>query len=55
MKAILLGGFTSFSAFGLDALYLLRRGELLTAVFYAGFSVLLSLAAAWLGLGIAQT
>lgn len=50
----LLGGFTTFSAFGLDALYLLRRGEMLTAISYASLSVILGLAAAWLGLRIAQ-
>lgn len=50
----LLGGFTTFSAFGLDALYLVRRGEMLTAISYAGLSVILGLSAAWLGLRIAQ-
>jgi CrcB protein len=44
-----LGGFTTFSAFGLDALYLIRRGELLTAASYAGFSVIVGIAAVWLG------
>jgi CrcB protein len=50
----LLGGFTTFSAFGLDALYLLRRGEMLTAVSYASLSVLLGLAAAWIGFRMVQ-
>ena len=50
----LLGGFTTFSAFGLDALYLLRRGDMLTAISYAGLSVILGLSAAWVGLRIAQ-
>lgn len=45
----LLGGFTTFSAFGLDAIYLLRRGELMTAASYAGLSVVICIAAAWLG------
>jgi len=45
----LLGGFTTFSAFGLDALYLVRRGELLTAASYAGLSVIVGIAAVWLG------
>jgi CrcB protein len=45
----LLGGFTTFSAFGLDALYLLRRGEWFTAASYAGLSVLIGVAAVWLG------
>lgn len=45
----LLGGFTTFSAFGLDALFLLRRGDLATALLYAGGSVVVGLAAAWVG------
>ena len=45
----LLGGFTTFSAFGLDALFLMRRGEVGTALLYAGGSVILGLAAAWVG------
>jgi fluoride exporter len=45
----LLGGFTTFSAFGLDAIYLVRRGELMTAASYAGLSVIVGIAAAWLG------
>jgi len=45
----LLGGFTTFSAFGLDALHLLRRGDLAIAAAYAGLSVVLGLAAVWLG------
>lgn len=48
-----LGGFTTFSAFGLDALYLVRRGELLTAASYAGLSVVFGIAAVWLGLKLA--
>lgn len=46
----LLGGFTTFSAFGLDAMFLVRRGELLVAALYAGASVLLGITAVWLGL-----
>jgi len=46
----LLGGFTTFSAFGLDAMFLLRRGELWVAALYAGASVVLGIAAVWLGL-----
>lgn len=45
----LLGGFTTFSAFGLDALYLVRRGEMLTSASYAGLSVIIGIAAVWLG------
>ena len=46
----LLGGFTTFSAFGLEAMYLVRRGELATAALYAGGSVVLGITAVWLGL-----
>ena len=46
----LLGGFTTFSAFGLDAMFLVRRGELWLAALYAGASVLLGITAVWLGL-----
>ena len=46
----LLGGFTTFSAFGLEAMQLIRRGDLGTAVLYAGASVVFGIAAVWLGL-----
>ena len=46
----LLGGFTTFSAFGLETVHLLRRSELATAALYAGGSVVLGIAAVWLGL-----
>ncbi len=49
----LLGGFTTFSAFGLDAIYLVRRGELMTAASYAGLSVIVGIAAVWLGFRLA--
>jgi fluoride exporter len=45
-----LGGFTTFSAFGLDTVFLLRRGEPWLAATYAGASVLLGIAAVWLGM-----
>ena len=48
----LLGGFTTFSAFGLETMGLLRRGELGVAALYAGGSVILGLAAVWLGLKV---
>ena len=44
-----LGGFTTFSAFGLEGVHLLRRGELLVAFLYAGLSVLVGFAAVWIG------
>ena len=49
----LLGGFTTFSAFGLDALYLLRRGDVAMAVLYALASVAVGLLAAWAGMRLA--
>lgn len=45
----LLGGFTTFSAFGLETFLLLKRGEILVAGSYAVLSVLLGLALLWLG------
>ncbi|GGK16923.1 fluoride efflux transporter CrcB [Luteimonas terricola] len=46
----ILGGFTTFSAFGLEALTLLRRGETSLALLYILGSVLVGIAAVWLGL-----
>jgi CrcB protein len=46
----LLGGFTTFSAFGLETMFLLRRGEPWTAALYVVASVLLGLVAVWLGI-----
>jgi fluoride exporter len=45
-----LGGFTTFSAFSLDAVTLMERGELLPAALYILFSVALCLAGLYLGL-----
>ena len=49
-----LGGFTTFSAFSLDALTLWERGAQLQAAFYILGSVVLSLIAAALGLLITR-
>lgn len=49
----ILGGFTTFSAFGLESLTLLRRGELGIALLYIFGSVLVGIAAVWLGLRLA--
>lgn len=46
----ILGGFTTFSAFGLETMQMLRRGEWLLASGYVGGSVCIGIAAAWLGL-----
>jgi CrcB protein len=48
----LLGGFTTFSAFGLETMFLLRRGEPWVAATYVGASVLLGVIAVWLGIRI---
>ena len=49
----LLGGFTTFSAFGLETVGLMRRGEPFMAVAYAGATVMLGIAAIWVGIRIA--
>ncbi|MEM9783140.1 MAG: fluoride efflux transporter CrcB [Pseudomonadota bacterium] len=49
-----LGGFTTFSAFSLDALYLIERGRVAAAASYIGGSVLLSVGALALGLWAAR-
>ena len=46
----LLGGFTTFSAFGLETMFLLRRGEPWIAALYVVASVVLGLVAVWVGI-----
>jgi CrcB protein len=46
-----LGGFTTFSAFGLETMFLLKRGEIGIAVANVLLSVAAGLAAMWLGMG----
>lgn len=43
------GGFTTFSAFGMETFYLLRRDEVLMAATYVISSVVLGLAVVWGG------
>lgn len=45
-----LGGFTTFSAFGLETVDLLRRGEVAVAFAYVALSVLCGVAILWLGM-----
>ena len=45
-----LGGFTTFSAFGLETMLLLRRGEVLVAGSNIVLSVIAGIAALWIGL-----
>lgn len=49
-----LGGFTTFSAFGLETMFLLKRGEWLVAGSNIVLSVVLGLAALWFGLWAAR-
>jgi fluoride exporter len=49
-----LGGFTTFSAFSLETLNMLRSGETAKAAAYAALSVILSVAALGLGLWLAR-
>jgi CrcB protein len=48
----LLGGFTTFSAFGLETLFLLKRGEPAIAAANVVVSVLAGLLALWLGFAV---
>jgi CrcB protein len=50
----LLGGFTTFSAFSLDAATMIQRGQLGPAAAYAAGSVIASIAAVFLGLWLAK-
>lgn len=51
----LLGGFTTFSAFGNETMNLLRDGERLLALVNLGAQVLFGLGAVWLGYTLAYT
>lgn len=51
----ILGGFTTFSAFSLDAALLWERGEAGLAALYVGGSVVLSLVAVAAGLALTRT
>jgi len=50
----ILGGFTTFSAYSLDALYLIERGRMLAALVYMGGSVALAMLALVAGMAIAR-
>lgn len=51
----ILGGFTTFSAFSMDFAQLAESGATSTAIIYAAASVVLSIAAVFLGLWLART
>jgi CrcB protein len=48
----ILGGYTTFSAFSLDAALLWERGDLAAAAFYVGGSVVLSIISVFVGLAM---
>ena len=50
----ILGGFTTFSAFSLDAALLFERGDAGLAALYVGASVILSLVAVAAGLALTR-
>lgn len=50
----ILGGFTTFSAYSLDFVALMERGATASAVGYAASSVVISIAACWVGLAAAR-
>ncbi len=50
----LLGGFTTFSSFGLETFHLLREGNLALAFANAAGSLVLGLAAVWFGAALAR-
>jgi CrcB protein len=51
----ILGGFTTFSAFSLDAVALIERGDYGTAALYVVLSVVLSIAAVAVGLAVIRS
>jgi CrcB protein len=51
----ILGGFTTFSSFTLDTIVLAERGAMVMPLVYVAASVILSIGAAMLGLGLARS
>jgi CrcB protein len=50
-----LGGFTTFSAFGLETVFLLKRGEFAVAAANVAVSVIAGIAALWIGWNVIPT
>lgn len=50
----ILGGFTTFSSFGLETIALLQEGEIFTALIYVLASVALGLLAVWVGMEVSR-
>ncbi|MDP2802508.1 MAG: fluoride efflux transporter CrcB [Phreatobacter sp.] len=51
----ILGGFTTFSAFSLDAMTLIERGDYATAALYVVVSVVLAIASVAVGLAVIRS
>ena len=49
-----LGGFTTYSAFGYETVTLLRSGDALAAIANVGLQLAVGLAAVWVGLRVSQ-
>ncbi len=49
------GGFTTFSAFGLETFYLLRKDEVVIAASYVVSSIIVGIAFVWLGFMLTGT
>ena len=47
-----LGGFTTFSAFGYETVYLARRGEEIMAIINIGATIIVGISAVWLGIKV---
>ena len=54
LGAGVLGGFTTYSAFGLETFVLLERGSVLAALCYVGGTALAALFAVWLGSAVTR-
>lgn len=50
----LLGGYTTFSTYMLDARHLIAEGQVLTSFAYLGGSLVVGLVAVWIGIGAAR-
>jgi CrcB protein len=49
-----LGGFTTYSAFGFETVTLLRDGDLVAGITNVSLQIVLGLTAVWLGLRVSQ-
>jgi fluoride exporter len=47
-----LGGFTTFSAFGVETVFLLRRGQTSVALGYVALSIVCCVVGLWLGMAV---